>query len=111
MRAVGLEATGSGGQVLAGIQAIKARLVRQADNKVRLYVSPGCVNLLAELESYCWKGGRTGQRDETEKVNDHGPDALRYALVGSGGRVSWADVPTPKTARSRWDLGNRGDKR
>ena len=111
MRAVGLNAVASGGQVLAGIQAIKTRLVRQADNKVRLYVSPGCVNLLAELESYCWKGGRTGRRDETEKVNDHGPDALRYALVGSGGRVSWADVPTPKTARSRWELGHGGNKR
>jgi hypothetical protein len=33
------------------------------------------------MESYVWKDGRDGVRDEPEKVNDHAMDALRYGVM------------------------------
>ena len=80
MQVAGLPTFAANNAVMDGIQVVKGRLVRQGDGKPRLWIHPSCVNLLAEMESYCWREGRLGQKDEPEKVNDHGPDALRYAL-------------------------------
>lgn len=66
--------------VMRGIQYVKNRLVVAGDGKPRLTFDPSCVNTLAELESYVWKQGKAGMKDEPEKVNDHAMDALRYAL-------------------------------
>lgn len=68
--------------VTEGIQRVKARLVDAGDGKRRLYVTPSCVNTIAEFESYCWKQQRDGDlKDEPDKTNDHAMDALRYALM------------------------------
>ncbi len=80
MQQAGLPAFSANNAVMDGIQIVKSRLVKQGDGKPRLWIHPSCVNLLAEMESYCWREGRLGQKDEPEKVNDHGPDALRYAM-------------------------------
>ncbi len=80
MQQAGLPAFSANNAVMDGIQIVKSRLVKQGDGKPRLWIHPSCVNLLAEMESYCWREGRLGQRDEPEKTNDHGPDALRYAM-------------------------------
>jgi phage terminase large subunit len=83
MRFAGLAANGANNAVLDGIQLVKSLLAVQGDGRPRLTISPKCVNLIAEFESYCWKEGRAGLRDEPEKANDHAMDALRYALSGA----------------------------
>lgn len=80
MRSVGLRVTPAVNEIKDGIQQVKARLAVQADRRPRLTVSPACANTIAEFESYIWKEGKQGMKDEPEKVNDHAMDALRYAL-------------------------------
>src|SRR3990167_2432212 len=76
----GVRASGADNSVIPGIQAVKSRLVRQADLKPRLFISPNAVNTLAEFESYQWSENRHGMKDEPLKSGDHAMDALRYAL-------------------------------
>ena len=67
--------------VMPGIQAVKARMAVQGDGMPRLTVDPANVNTISEFESYVWKDGKRGMKDEPEKVNDHAMDALRYAVM------------------------------
>lgn len=46
-----------------------------------LTVDPGCVNLIAEFESYRYPDGRRGATDAPVKEHDHAMDALRYAVM------------------------------
>lgn len=89
MRSVGLPVRAANHAVTPGIQGVKARLAVQGDGRPRLTVDPACANTLAEFESYVWKGGRSGSKDEPEKVNDHAMDALRYVVnsLATGGWV------------------------
>lgn len=80
--------------VLPGIQRVKAVLAVQGDSRPRLTVQPSCVNVIAEFESYIWKEGRHGVKDEPEKANDHALDALRYALMGIHRTAKPATQPT-----------------
>jgi len=80
--AANVNARGANNAVQEGIQVVKARLAVQGDGRTRLLISPTCVNLIAEMESYCWKENKLGLKDEPEKANDHAVDALRYALMG-----------------------------
>jgi len=86
MQSVGLTVHPADHAVMDGIQRVKARLVKQKDGAPRLTISPRCANTIAEFESYVWKEGRGGIRDEPEKVNDHAMDALRYAVMHLDGR-------------------------
>jgi PBSX family phage terminase large subunit len=81
MRSAGLKVTAANNSVMPGIQAVKARLAKQSDGRTRLTVAPSCVNVVAEVESYIWKEGRAGLKDEPEKTNDHAMDALRYGVM------------------------------
>lgn len=75
----GVPANGAKGRVLDGIQHIQDRLKIQADGKPRLTISPACVNVINEFESYVWKQTPAGaSKDEPLKENDHSMDALRY---------------------------------
>lgn len=89
MQAAGLPALAANNAVLAGIQAVKARLAVRDDGRPRLYVTPQCPNLIAEFEAYAWlkRGDKT--LDVPAKEFDHAMDALRYAVVGSTGRVEY----------------------
>ena len=55
-----------------GIREVGGRFKLAGDGRPRLYISPKCVNLIAELQTY----------DPDKKVNDHATDALRYGLMG-----------------------------
>mgnify|MGYP001567928783 CR=1 FL=1 len=81
MVSVGLPVMAANHDVMPGIQVVKSYLARRGDGRSRLAVSPRCVNTIAEFESYQWKQGRQGMKDEPEKMNDHAMDALRYGLV------------------------------
>lgn len=81
MQATRLTVKPANNAVNDGIQRTKARFKVQADGRPRLSISPSCVNVMAELESYTWKEGKTGTQDEPEKINDHAMDALRYVVM------------------------------
>lgn len=82
-------------QVLRGIQATQERLRIQADGKARLYIVRGClvsrdVELLTEgkpastqdeIGGYVWNNH--AKKEEPLKADDHGVDALRYAVMSA----------------------------
>lgn len=58
----------------------------------RLHIDPDSVNLLKEIKNYKWKIDRLGHTlDEPVKFNDHGLDAIRYAIYSH--EKSGGDVP------------------
>lgn len=83
MQFAGMAANPAQNAVLDGIQLVKSMLAVQGDGRPRLTVSPSCANLIAEFESYCWREGKQGLRDEPMKECDHTMDSLRYALSGA----------------------------
>jgi len=87
MRQAGLSVVKANNAVFDGIQNVKGRLKVQGDGLPRLTVEPGCTNLIAEFESYAWKGSKIGLKDEPAKENDHAMDALRYALMRKSSSV------------------------
>lgn len=57
-------------------------VVRKKIEDRSLQISPKCVNLVEELQSYRFKKNADGQYSDTpEKKNDHGPDALGYGSL------------------------------
>jgi PBSX family phage terminase large subunit len=68
------------GRVQDGIYAIQDRLKIQPDGRPRLTISPECINVINEFESYIWKP----EKDEPVKENDHAMDALRYFNDANG---------------------------
>jgi phage terminase large subunit len=84
LRDAGVPAVAHKGRVLDGIGKVQNALAIQADKRPRLTVDPGCVQTIAEFESYVWKEGK----DEPEKQGDHAMDALRYVIdEAEGGGV------------------------
>lgn len=89
LRDVGLPAQPRKGRVLDGITKVQALLKVQGDGKPRLTVSPDCVNLINEFESYVWREGK----DEPVKDNDHALDALRYYAANTAEQVTVIEDP------------------
>ncbi len=49
----------------------------------RLKVHRRCAGLIAELTGYVWNSKATQRGEDVPlKLNDHGPDALRYVVQG-----------------------------
>ena len=74
--------------VWAGIQKVKS---------MPLYITEKSINLLYELKNYKWKSDKDGvvkPAEEPMKINDHGLDALRYAIFTklSGLQYSWMAI-------------------
>lgn len=83
--------------VTVGIQAVQARLRPQADGKPRLFIVRGALveadplleaaklplSTQDELPGYAWAKQVDGRpnKEEPLKINDHGADALRYAVM------------------------------
>lgn len=91
LQAVGLNAIQAYKSVDVGINAVKQRLVVQADGLPRLFILDDCLTdpdpalieakkpcrTADEFACYTWKPGK----DEPVKVNDDGMDAMRYAVA------------------------------
>lgn len=79
IRRTGLPAQPADNSVIDGIRTVATRL-----SSGTLFISPSCSGLLAEMAGYTWdpKAQISGQ-DRPTKADDHGPDALRYAVMGS----------------------------
>ncbi len=86
----------------AGRDAVHARLRVQGDGRPRLFVLAGCTHeldrdlyekkrptsTLAEFDSYIYPPGKDGKAEKEDPIkdNDHGMDAMRYAVM-------WLDSP------------------
>lgn len=83
-----------------GIQAVKERLRPAGDGKPRLFIMRGCrvrmdhelreagkpTSTLEEVTGYVWNDRKT--REEPKKEDDHGMDAMRYAVMAVDKRSS-----------------------
>lgn len=98
--------------VTVGIEGVQARLKIAGDGKPRLFIfkdaleqrdeeiaaahKPVCT--AEEIESYIWAKAADGKpvKEEPLKVNDHGMDAMRYAVAQvdglAGNREWWKDA-------------------
>lgn len=66
--------------VLDGIMAVKA---------AKILITKDSVNLIKEIQNYCWKTDPNGiALEDPVKFNDHAIDALRYAIYTYGKEVS-----------------------
>lgn len=73
--------------VKTGIDIINEKIkISAIDQKPRFFVFNHCENLLKEIESYRWKEEADGTTKRPEKLDDHGPDALRYFAISYRGR-------------------------
>ena len=74
--------------VNAGISMVATKLrIDPVTSKPKLFISPRCVNLIKEFQSYEWDELRGIIVDKPKKVNDHALDALRYFICSYGGVV------------------------
>lgn len=83
-REAGLNAVAANNAVNTGIQAVKARLIRQQDKRPRLTINAECGHLIDEFEMYQWSENKAGLQDHPVKAHDHAMDALRYLTMGLG---------------------------
>jgi hypothetical protein len=81
----GLQAVSAENAILPGLDHLRRLLGNYEDVEPRLFVAPGCTNLLREMSEYRYpaKGG-----EEPVKDNDHAIDSLRYACYSARGGVS-----------------------
>lgn len=72
--------------VVEGIDAIKARLVIEEDNKPTMYIFEDLDDLMDEIGAYEWREDSDGTdaRDKVIKINDDLIDPLRYIVMGLG---------------------------
>lgn len=101
LKSAGLRAVPANNEVSPGIQAVQKRLAVQGDGRARLYLFRDALEEIdldlqrekkpyataQEFDGYVWK--EKARKEEPEKVNDHGVDALRYACMyaDKGSRV------------------------
>lgn len=103
-------------ETIAGIQKVQNRLRLAADGRPRLFIMQGATvsrdaellaahkptSTLEEFEGYVWQRAHDGKplKEEPLKVNDHGMDALRYA-VEYADRTSAPGIPLEERIRAR----------
>lgn len=87
--------------VKTGIDIINEKIkVSPMDKKPNLFIFNHCENFLKEMESYKWKEERDGTTRRPDKLNDHGPDALRYFALSYHGR----QVYLPEKDNKNWSF-------
>jgi hypothetical protein len=80
-----------------GVEAVKRNLKIQPDGMPKLFVDPGCVELIRQMKALRKPEVKEGSDEKSAqwKYDDHGPDALRYFFSEyfvEGAGVSLADV-------------------
>jgi PBSX family phage terminase large subunit len=74
----GLRAKRADNAIEPGIARVSGLLASE-----RLFIAPGCKNLIEELGRYAYETDRDGRTTgQVKKTHDHAADALRYAVVG-----------------------------
>jgi len=69
--------------VLLGLDKVAQRMVDQIDGRPRVMIFNTCTELIRQLGVYCWRPYEEGKsyREEPLKVDDDGPDVLRYIVM------------------------------
>lgn len=65
-------------------------MVQQRFGDRRLFISPSCVKLIGELQTYEWADN--AKKDVPVKEWDHALDALRYGVVKYDGEADWGTL-------------------
>ena len=75
----GITTYGATHTVIEGIRNVR-RLIQDNNGKVLLRIHPRCKTLIQELQSYEYDDSAqvTAGDRKPAKLNDHGPDCLRY---------------------------------
>jgi hypothetical protein len=98
------DTVGAENEVLPGILKIGNML-----STGELKINSRCVNLIREMNSYCWDERETAKgKDEPKKANDHAVDALRYfvnsvQIEGVGKKTSYGGTRIYSTSRPLHD--------
>jgi len=103
--------------VLKGIGLVQDRLSKQIDGRARLFFlrdslieidqeskanhSPLCTE--SEIDSYIWKSSKT--KEAPVKENDHGMDAMRYAVMYLDGGSPWRSIKFLSVGQGGGGLG------
>lgn len=93
----GLNAVGADNEIGPGIQAVQARLPKQADGRARLYVYRGALEyrdpmledahkpcgLIEEMDGYIWQRAQDGKPNKEVPLDkdNHAEDTARYAVM------------------------------
>jgi len=84
------------GSINYGIGIVQSLLAKEGENgEPWLSYSPNCVNTIREKESYEWKPGLSGVKDQPRDRDNHTADAERYCLRynaeerGGFGVIDW----------------------
>jgi hypothetical protein len=78
IREMGLRVLDGDNRIKTGISVVASAMENIIDGEPGLTVDPSCETLIAQTESYTWDSKIA---DRPLKVNDHGPDALRYGMM------------------------------
>lgn len=117
----GIESVAAKKDVRPGLDAVAMRLRVQGDGRPRLFFvrgshvesdphlaerkAPLCT--IDEFDCYMWRKSKDGSavKEEPDKVNDHGMDAMRYMVMRLDGDApsSVAFVGQPSVQTVRWD--------
>lgn len=86
------------GSINYGINIVQSQLAAlHEDGTPLLTISPNCVNTIREFESYEWKPGIGGVKDQPRDQHNHAMDALRYAVrydtQERGAKILTPDAP------------------
>ena len=91
---VNLLAMARGYQIQEGVSMIRRFLRPPGGERPKLFIHDRCVQLRGEMNRYHIKDGT----DRPADMDNHGPDALRYAMQGM-----YAPLPTTVTETVRWE--------
>jgi hypothetical protein len=88
LRAAGIPVASRRSTVEQGVLAMRKLLRPPEGGPPRLHIDRGCEQLIAELSRYRY---REGSDEVLKDQDDHGPDALRYFVVGHWGALAEAE--------------------
>jgi PBSX family phage terminase large subunit len=83
IRAFGINTRPAQKDVLIGLQKVAERLVIRQDGRPRVMIFKNCANVRREVGNYRWQELKDGKpaKEEPLKIDDHGPDVLRYIVM------------------------------
>lgn len=87
-------------EVMLGIDFVAQRLTKQVDNLPRCMIFNTCKNLIRQMGTYRWKPYEDGKpfKEEPLKVDDDGPDVLRYMIM----ELDYPGIPEVTATQRIW---------
>jgi PBSX family phage terminase large subunit len=108
----GVYALGADNEVIDGIRGVANLLSAR-----QLFIHRSCTGLIDEIQGYIWDAKAQARgKDEPLKVDDHGPDVLRYVvrmltLYGPGAGGSSLEAPMTRGTLSPFESGQDDEDR